>query len=196
MSAVVPRPGFDAAAYLAWEAAQEVRHEYVAGEVFAMTGSRLAHNIIVLNAAVFLRQALKGKPCRVFMADLKLRIDAADAFVYPDVMVSCDPRDRKPDDDTCIRHPWMVLEVLSASTAAYDRGRKFELYRQVATLSHYLLVEQDRRGAELFRKNDDGLWVLQPLVEADTLHIAEHGIDWPIATLHDDVDFGPTAAPS
>lgn len=194
MSAVLPRLGFDAAAYLAWETTQEVRHEYVAGEVFAMTGSRLAHNVIALNAAVFLRQALKGKPCRVFMADLKLRIASADAFVYPDVMVSCDPRDRRPEDDTSIAHPWLVVEVLSPSTAAYDRGRKFELYRQVETLSHYLLAEQDRHGAELFRKNAEGLWVLQPLAASDTLRIAEQGIEWPISTLHADVDFGAGVA--
>lgn len=189
MSAVLPRSGFDAAAYLAWECSQEVRHEFIAGEVFGMTGAKLAHNVIALNAAVFLRQALKGKPCRVFMADLKLRVDAADAFLYPDVMASCDPRDRRPDDDTFIRHPWLVVEVLSPSTAAYDRGRKFELYRKVESLTHYLLVEQDRLGAELFRKNDEGLWVLQPLGGADTLHLEGHGIDWPMASLHDDVDF-------
>jgi Uma2 family endonuclease len=87
-----------------------------------------------------------------------------------------------------------VVEVLSPSTEAYDRGRKFELYRMVKSLTHYLLVEQDRRGAELFRKNDEGLWVLQPLGGADTLHLEGHGIDWPMASLHDDVDFDNPAA--
>jgi Uma2 family endonuclease len=194
MSAVSPRDALTPAAYLALEASQPERHEYVAGEVFAMTGARVAHNVIALNAAVFLRQALRGKACRVFMADLKLRIDSAAAFLYPDVMVTCDPRDRRPSDDTSVGHPWLVVEVLSDSTAAYDRGHKFALYRQVQTLTHYLLVEQERRGAELFTKNDEGLWVLQPLAATDVLHIADHGVRWPIESLHDDVDFDPAIA--
>lgn len=85
---------FDAAAYLAWEEAQPVRNEYIAGEVFAMVGVRQSHNVATLNVATALRRELKGTPCRVFIESVKTRVEAADCFFYPDVVVSCDARDR------------------------------------------------------------------------------------------------------
>ncbi len=178
--------------YLAWESTQQERHEYIGGEVFAMTGARVAHNLIVGNAYIFLRRTLRGMPCQVFGSDLKLQIDAANVFVYPDVMVTCDPRDSTDGTGLSVRHPWLIVEVLSESTAAFDRGGKFELYRQVDSLTHYLLVEQTRAYAELFRKNAQGEWVLQPLSASDTLHIEQpHALDWPVATLFDEVPFEP-----
>jgi Uma2 family endonuclease len=183
--------------YLAWEETQQEKHEYIGGEIFAMTGARRVHNLIVGNAFVQLRQSLRGSPCGVYVADLKLRIDAADAFVYPDLMVSCDPRDAGPEADLCIRHPWFVLEVLSDSTAAYDRGKKFEFYRQIESLTHYLLVEQTRPHAELFCRNAQGLWVLHPLGPGDSIRIQEpHAFDWPVAALFEGVPFDPPAGAS
>jgi len=192
MRAVVTPTRMTPEEYLAWEATQQERHEYIGGEIFAMTGARLNHNRIVVNALVFLRQGLRGRPCEVFGSDLKLQIDAASVFVYPDVMVTCDTRDTADGAGVSIRHPWLIVEVLSESTAAFDRGGKFELYRQVDSLTHYLLVEQTRPYAELFRKNAQGEWVLQPLVAADTLRIERpHAFDWPVATLFDGVSFEP-----
>ena len=195
MSAVLTAPHFaDAEAYLAWEALQTERHELVDGEVFAMTVARANHNLIAGNAYIWLRQALRGAPCRVFVTEHKLHINADGDFLYPDVMATCDPRDRQPGEDRFISHPWLVVEVLSDSTAAYDRGRKFEAYRAIDTLTHYLLVEQARPRAELFSKNEQGLWVLQPLATGDSIPIARLPQPWPVASLFDEVDFTPPPA--
>ena len=199
MSAVLTPPHFaDAEAYLAWEELQTERHELVDGEVFAMVGARLTHNTIALNAAFFLRQVLKGGPCRVYGLDVKLRPDEQGDFFYPDVVVTSDPRDRQPSEDRFVSHPWLVVEVLSDSTAACDRGRKFEAYRTIDTLTHYLLVEQARPRAELFSKNEQGLWVLRPLAMGDSIPIPIGRLPqpWAVASLFDEVDFTPPPAAS
>ena len=204
MSAVVNRPRFaDAEAFLAWEAMQPVRHEYVDGQVYPKTGAlgaqdtiahnTVAHNTITLNAYASLRPALKDTPCRAYCLDLKLRVNDKGDFLYPDLMVTCDARDRPSVEDRFISHPWLIAEVLSDSTAAYDRGRKFELYRGVATLTHYLLIEQDRPHADLFFKNEQGQWVLQALTADDAIQIDRLGQPWPVATLFEEVDFTPAA---
>jgi len=190
MSAVLNPPRFaNAEEYLAWDELQPGRHEYVGGEVYSMVGARLTHNTISGNAYIWLRQALKGTPCRVYSLDAKLRLQDSDDHVYPDVMVTCDPRDLPGEEDRFIRHPWLVVEVLSDSTAAHDRGQKFELYRGIDTLTHYLLVEQDRPHADLFFKNPLGQWVLQPLAPGDSMQIAQLGAPWPLQSLFDEVDF-------
>ena len=207
MSAVVNRPRFaDAEAFLAWEALQPVRHEYVDGQVYPKTGAlgaqdtiahnTVAHNTITLNAYASLRPALKGTPCRAYCTDLKLRVNDKGDFLYPDLMVTCDSRDRRPEEQRFISHPWLIAEVLSDSTAAYDRGRKFELYRSIATLTHYLLIEQDRPHADLFFKNEQGQWVLQALTADDAIQIERLGQPWPVATLFEEVDFTPPAPPA
>ena len=197
MRAVMSSPRFaDAQAYLAWEELQPERHEYVDGEVYAMTGALAPHNFISGNAYVWLRQALRGSPCSVFIDSHKLRINAQGDFLYPDVMVTCDSRDRRPEEQRFISHPWLIAEVLSDSTAAYDRGRKFELYRSIASLTHYLLIEQDRPHADLFFKNEQGQWVLQALTADDAIEIERLGQPWPVATLFEEVDFTPPAPPA
>lgn len=192
MGAVLKPPRFaNAEEYLAWEAQQPGKNEYVDGEVYAMVGARLTHNTISLNAYSWLRRALKGAPCRPFALDTKLQLAASGEHLYPDVMVTCDSRDLNGAEDRFIRHPWLVVEVLSDSTAAYDRGLKFELYRGLDTLTHYLLVEQARPHAELFFKTPAGQWVLQPLLLNDALQIERLGQPWPVASLYEDVDFPP-----
>ncbi len=195
MSAVMSTPRFATEdAYLAWEALQPERHEFVGGETYAMTGALSSHNLVAGNAYVWLRQTLRGAPCSVFIEGLKLRVNAQGDYIYPDVMVTCDPRDRNPDEKRHISHPWLVIEVLSDSTAAYDRGHKFELYRSIETLTHYLLIEQDRPYAELFFKNERGLWVLQPLHAGDTINIDRLGAPWPVDSLFEELDFTPAPA--
>lgn len=182
--------------YLLWEAEQSERHEYINGEVFAMTGARDGHNTIAGNIFAALRSALRGSPCRAFIADMKLRIDAANAAFYPDVMVTCDPRDKTPETDLAKQHPVLIVEVLSESTSAYDRGLKFEHYRHIDTLKEYLLVEQDRRHADLFRKReDDGRWVLYASGTADDVVLESVGLQLSMDTLFEDVMFETAAAP-
>ncbi len=189
MGAPQAKPVFSIEDYLAWEAQQPERHEYLQGEVFAMTGARDAHNTIAGNLFVQLRYSLRGGPCRVYISDMKLRVDAADAVFYPDLMVTCDPRDRGPEADIHKRHPKLIVEVLSESTAAYDRGRKFELYRTIDTLQEVLLVEQDRRHVDLFRREADGRWVLESYGPAGEVPLASVGVRLTLDSIYEDVEF-------
>ena len=162
--------GFDAAAYLTWEASQAERNEYIAGEVFAMVGVRQSHNVAAGNLYNILRRELKGTPCRVFIESVKTRIEAADCFFYPDVAVTCDARDRQTPD--FISHPILVIEVLSDSTAAFDRGAKFAAYRKLESLQEYVLVDVAAQRVEIFRRNPENHWVLYEYGAGDALEIA------------------------
>jgi Uma2 family endonuclease len=194
MDAVLTPTRMTAEEYLVWESAQPEKHEFIAGEVFARTGARLNHNLIAGNAFLFLKQALRGLPCGVFMSDVKVQVRAASAYFYPDVVVTCEPSDLADGTALTVHQPWLIVEVLSDSTAAYDRGKKFEHYRQIASLTHYLLVDSTRVHAELFRKNAEGLWVLHPLGAADTLRIEQpHLFDWLVGSLFEGVPFEPVA---
>lgn len=157
MGQALPRTMMDQEQYLRWEAEQPEKHEYLAGEIYAMVGVRREHALVALALGSLLRQRLKGSPCQTFVADMKLRVDAADAFFYPDVMVTCDPRDRSAE--TAIMHPCLVVEVLSDSTAAFDRGRKFAAYRRLESLREYLLVDIEARRLELYRR-EGAHWLL------------------------------------
>ncbi len=189
MSAVLTPPPMSFESYLDWEAQQAERHEFFAGEVFAMTGARATHNTIAGNVFAALKQALRGTPCRVFIADMKLHVATANASFYPDVFVSCDARDRAADAELVQRHPQLVVEVLSESTAAFDRGRKFEAYRSIDTLAAYLLIDQDRPHADLFLRNEQGLWVLNPSDEGASVHIAPLNLSLPLTAMYEGVEF-------
>lgn len=181
------KPVFDFDAYLAWEADQAERHEFLAGEVFAMTGARSTHNTIAGNLYVFLRQSLRGTPCRTHIEGVKVRVEAADATFYPDVFVTCDPLDLTPEREQYKSAPRLVAEVLSDSTAAFERGRKFEIYQSLPSLQEYLLIEQDRVHVDLFRRNAEGLWVLHPAGPGDTVTLAcLDGQGLPIEVFYED----------
>jgi len=180
------KPKFDAAAYLAWEAEQPDRNEYIAGEAFAMVGVRQAHNIATLNIATALRAALKGSPCRVFIESVKTRVEAADCFFYPDVVVTCDARDRATPD--YISHPLLVIEVLSESTAAFDRGDKFAAYRKLASLQEYVLVDLSAKRVEVFRRNAEQHWVLYEYLEGETIEFAVLSLNLPVSTVLEDTE--------
>ena len=142
--------------YLAAERSADVRHEYVDGELFAMTGASRAHNAISLNIAAALLDHLRDGPCRVAIAGMKVRIESLNRFYYPDVVVSCNAVEDEPDDYVETR-PTLVVEVLSPSTAATDRREKRLGYQTLPSLQEYVLVHQDRVAIELFRRQGD-LW--------------------------------------
>ena len=160
-----------AAEFLAWDATQTVKHEFVAGEVFAMAGGEDRNYTVAGNLYIALRQHLRGSPCRVYGSDVKLQVESLGSFFYPDLMVTCSAVDAA--DRLIKREPVLVVEVLSASTAAYDRGDKFASYRQLASLAEYLLIDVDSRRCDLFRKQPvDGLWVLHPSGADEAVHLA------------------------
>ena len=156
--------------YMDWEAEQPERNMYYRGEAFAMVGARQAHVLVSLNIGAALKTALRGGPCRTFVSDMKLRIDAADAVFYPDVMVSCDPRDRATP--LWLSYPVLVVEVLSDSTAAFDRGAKFSACRGIDSLMEYALVDIDTRRVEVYRRNAEGLWVLHDYAQGAAVEFA------------------------
>ena len=179
--------------YLAGEIHSPIRHEYVAGEVFAMAGATEEHATIALNFAALLRNQVRGGPCRVYIADMKLRVEAADAFFYPDVFVTCDPRDTT--EPLAKRHPSLICEVLSESTEAYDRGGKFAAYRTLDSLSEYLLIDSRRRSVEVFRRQPGG-WLLAPVAPDGALELKCLDFRCAVDALYEDVVFpAPSTEP-
>ena len=179
-------PHFTPEAYLEWEQQNAVKHEYLAGEVFAMAGAKDSHVTVAGNLFALLRNHVRGGPCRVYMADMKVRVAAADAFFYPDVLVTCDPRDR--DSDYFKNHPSLIVEVLSESTAAFDRGRKFAAYRNLESLQEYVLIDPDSMSVDVFRRDGSGHWVLYPYGANDQVELACVGWGAPIAAIYEDVE--------
>ena len=175
---------FDAAAYLAWEESQPERNEYIAGEVFAMVGVRQSHNVATLNLAVLLRSALKGSPCRVFIGSVKTHVEAAYSFFYPDIVVTCDPRDRLTP--AYVSHPILLVEVLSEATAAFDRGAKFAAYRKLESLQEYVLVDVAAQRVEVFRRNAEDHWVLYDYGASERLELASLALFIDIAEVFED----------
>lgn len=175
----------DAAGFLDWEARQEGKHEFVAGEVFAMVGARDGHVTTALNLAAGLKSRLRGGPCRVYISDMKLRVEATDGFYYPDVFVTCDPRDRAID--TYKMYAVLVVEVLSDSTGAYDRGQKFAAYRTLESLREYVLVDPATRTVDSFRRDEAGRWVLYAYAGEAALELESLGVTLPLAEVFEDV---------
>lgn len=147
--------------YLAAErAGRDVKHEYVNGEVFAMTGASFNHNLIVINLGSELRARLKGRLCHVLPSDMRVRIEAANAVKYPDLTALCEPPRFHDDRQDVLLNPLLIVEVLSTSTEAYDRGGKFAIYRRLPSLEEYVLVSQDQLLVEVFTRQPDGRWIL------------------------------------
>jgi Uma2 family endonuclease len=170
--------------YLAWEAVQTERHDYVGGEVFAMAGAEDRHVTASLNLAMALRQHLAGTPCRTFIADMK--VQASEAFFYPDVLVSCSEADRA--SPLIKREPKLIIEVLSPSTAAYDRGEKFARYRGIPTLEELAFVDLDTRRSDVYRKGPDGLWVLHPFAAEEPVTLSSVALTISAAALFAEID--------
>ncbi|MEM1168360.1 MAG: Uma2 family endonuclease [Cyanobacteria bacterium P01_H01_bin.35] len=144
--------------YLAWEEQQPMKYEYVNGEVYRMTRETLSHNDIALNLASALKSNLQGKSCKVQTADTKVGAATNDHFFYPDVVVSCDRRDRESRD--IFYYPCLIVEVLSSSTEAFDRSKKFEHYRQIETLKEYILIDSEKICIECYQFNEKNKWEL------------------------------------
>jgi len=141
-------------------AALEERSEYLDGEVFAMAGASLEHNLIVMNIGSELRAQMKGRLCRVYANDMKVLIRSANAGKYPDLVAHCGEPELLDGHRDVLLNPGLIVEVLSDSTEAYDRGDKFALYRHIPSLREYLLVSQDRVRVEYYRHGRDGQWTL------------------------------------
>ena len=173
--------------YLEWEALQEYKSAFYAGEVFAQAGASTIHTELAGNLFALFHSHVKGKPCRAYIADMKLHISEVDAFFYPDVMVTCDARD--PETDMYKQYPVIIAEVLSESTAEYDRSFKFACYQKISTLRDYLLISQDVYSVEHFHLNDTGEWVRAVYSRDDKFHLGCIGLeDVAVSDVYADVD--------
>jgi len=171
--------------YLEGEKRSPLKHEYVAGRVYAMAGSSVAHNRIAVNCAFLLLTKLRGGPCGVFVADLKVRIGPAEIFYYPDVVVSCHPEDLEPDAYS-ISHPTLVIEVLSPSTERIDQEEKLLNYRKLDSLHEYVLVSQDAMRVQIYRRAG-GDWGMETIGRGERLRFDSVELDSSIEALYENV---------
>jgi Uma2 family endonuclease len=178
--------------YLAIERQAEFKSEYYQGEMFAMSGARRAHNLIAVNAVRELSQQLRGRSCEAYSNDMRVRVTSEELYTYPDLIIVCgEPMFLDNSFDTLL-NPNVIVEVLSESTEAYDRGQKFKLYRSLDSLTEYLLISSQQVSAELFTRQPDGLWLLNAKSSLeDSLEL--HSVDCRLrlADLYEKVEFPP-----
>jgi Uma2 family endonuclease len=177
-------PNLTVEEYLEWEAQQDVRYEYVEGEVVAMTGGTIPHNDIALNLYRAFYSQVRSKGCRTNVADVKVQVTPT-VYFYPDLVVSCDERDRNAIK--LIQYPKLIVEVLSPSTEADDRGRKFNYYRSLETLEEYVLVSSEEMSVERFRRGEGKLWLYTPYSAGDTITWDSIGASCAIEQIYEDV---------
>ena len=158
--ASLPIPRLTEEEYMRLERAAETRSEFVDGEMFAMSGARLTHNLIAGNVISGLHLQLRRRPCEVYPSDMRVRVSATGLYTYPDVVVVCGKPQLADNEMDNLLNPTLLVEVLSPGTEAYDRGRKFEHYRKIESLRQYLLVASDRVSVELFTRQAIGQWLL------------------------------------
>ena len=161
MNIPLPNSPLTAADFIIWDATQTIRYEFVDGRTLEIPDADDQHNLVRGNIALAMKHHLTGTACRVYMSDMKLQVAARQNYFYPDVFVTCSDADR--DSKLVKSEPKLIIEVLSASTAAYDRGEKIANYRAIPTLREYALIDIDKRSADVYRLGDQGLWVLHPM---------------------------------
>ncbi|HYX17550.1 MAG TPA: Uma2 family endonuclease [Nostoc sp.] len=173
--------------YLKGEETSPIKHEYRKGDIYAMAGASNTHVIITGNLFAMLRNHLRGSGCQAYISDTKAHIESINIYYYPDVIVSCDQRDRAFNN--FLRYPSLIVEVLSPTTEAFDRGDKFADYRQIEPLQEYVVVSQTRLNVECFRRNSEKQWVLYPYKQQDIIHLASVDFRCAVADLYEDVTF-------
>ncbi len=153
--------------YFQMEETAEYKSEYYHGEIFAMSGASANHNLIVMNVGANLHHSLKGSGCFVFPSDIKVELDSAEHYAYPDVSVVCGDIRYGAGRKDIITNPIVIIEVLSESTKDYDKGTKFQAYRKISSLRDYILIDQYTRHVEYFFKNESGQWILEEFQDAN-----------------------------
>ncbi len=154
-----------AAEYLVWERQQTERHDFLDGEVFLQAGGTRRHALIAMNIGAEIRNGLRGGDCEVLGSDMRVFVEATGVYTYPDVSVVCPPVEG--DSDDVITNPRVIIEVLSPSTADYDRGGKFGHYRQLPSLQEYIVLWQEEARAEHHQRTAEGGWLLHDVVGID-----------------------------
>jgi Uma2 family endonuclease len=172
--------------YLEGERVSPIKHEYRKGRIYAMVGAKKPHIVLSVNLAKILGNHLDDSPCLVLNADIKVRLEQADCYYYPDIAVVCDEREITGTEDF-ILYPVLVIEVLSKSTQAFDRGEKFTDYQTCPTLIEYVLVHQDRVKIECYRRGESGSWTGQIYEVGDEVEFASVGFRGAIESIYSKV---------
>ncbi|HEY9691860.1 MAG TPA: Uma2 family endonuclease [Oculatellaceae cyanobacterium] len=180
-------PYISAADYLEGEKVSLIKHEYRNGYIYAMAGTSDAHDTVALNLLTLLRNHVRGTGCRTYTGNMKVNIDSANTYYYPDAMVTCDQRDR--EFDYFKRYPCLIVEVLSPSTQAFDRSDKFADYAQLESLQEYVLISQDQIKVECFRRNSEGGWDAYTYTQGQEVNLASINFQCDITALYEDVLF-------
>lgn len=182
------RRTFSADEYLRLERDAETRSEFWAGEIFALAGASEKHNLIVTNLVITLGTQLRGKPCTLYANALRVEIQSKYHYTYPDVVVVCGETKFADNEQDTLQNPTLFIEVLSPSTASYDRGDKFESYRTLPSLKTYLLIAQDRCHVERFERQGDGRWMLSEYKGLeDTVTLETIGCELELLEVYDKV---------
>jgi Uma2 family endonuclease len=174
------------AEYIAIDEASETKHEYVNGEVFAMSGGTLTHSQLAANTIRALGDKLLERPCAVFTSDARVRVLATGLATYPDVTVVCGAIELDPENKNTLTNPVLLVEVLSDSTEGYDREEKFAHYRLIPSLREYLLVSQHERRITHLSRNDDGSWTLRDATGTDVVRLPSIGCELSLAEVYRD----------
>jgi Uma2 family endonuclease len=178
--------------YFVWEEQQLERHELIDGRVYAMTGGTQNHSAIKLNIGSLIKPHLRGSRCSAFNSDLKVNILNTPNYTYPDLSVTCDDRDR--ENEMYITYPCLIVEVLSDSTEAYDRGKKFEKYRRNPNLVDYVLVSSDEMAIDIYHKKDTGDWVILSYRSGDLVELQSIDLSVPIEQFYEEIVFDASPA--
>ncbi len=184
-------PRFTPEEYFAWEEQQLERHELIDGEVYAMTGGTVNHSRIGLKFGALLDNHLGGSKCQTLNSDCRVNIVQSNNYTYPDVSVTCDDRDKTTTK--YITYPCLIIEVLSFSTEAYDRGGKFRMYRQNPILQDYVLVSSEEIEIDLYRKTESGSWEIINYQAGDTIELKSVNLSFSIERIYEGIDFLPEA---
>lgn len=177
--------------YLAFERNSDIRHEFVDGEIRAMVGASKHHIIISDNAFAYLHGKLQGGPCRAFHADLKVYVQATGGYFYPDMTIVCgEPRFDERENAAVLLNPSCLVEVLSPSTEAFDRGKKFLQYQQIPSLADYVLISQDMPLIARFSRQTDSTWILHQAQGRDAvIDLPASLVTMPLRVAYDGVTF-------
>ena len=181
--------------YLAIERSAESKSEYFDGEIFAMAGASRAHNTIVVNTTIELGNQLKKRPCKLYVSDIRVKVSPTGLYTYPDVVVVCGKEQFEDTHLDTLLNPTLIIEVLSDSTEAYDRGRKFEHYRHLDSLVEYALIAQQRPHVESYRRQPDQQWLLTECTGLDaTLRLQSIDCDLALAEIYAKVELSEESA--
>jgi Uma2 family endonuclease len=176
--------------YLELEERSNVRHEYIDGQIFAMTGNTESHNVVCGNLYSLIHAHVRGTGCRAYINDMKVHVKVDHSFYYPDIMATCEPFEAKSVFKSL---PVLIVEVLSPSTRQVDRREKLVAYRKLSSLREYVIVSQDRKQIEIHRKRSDWQWEIETLQGSDDLCLQSLGeqLRIPVSAIYEDVVLPP-----